>query len=160
MSNARRLNRSAGFTLVEIIIVVVILAILATIVIAQLRNLDEGAEHSVFVTNLKSFAGAAALYRAQTGDLVVDGSSGQVPSGFEDYIDTVEWTAGTPIGGVWDTEANSLGFQSLVGVHFNSGSPKSDEYMTKVDALLDDGDLNTGGFRKLANDRFYFIVVE
>ncbi len=32
--------------------------------------------------------------------------------------------------------------------------------MQQIDAAMDDGDLATGGFRKIADDRYYMVVVE
>ena len=37
-------------------------------------------------------------------------------------------------------------------------SNRDDAYMTQVDSLFDDGNLSTGGFRKIAADRYYFSV--
>jgi hypothetical protein len=32
--------------------------------------------------------------------------------------------------------------------------------MQQIDAAMDDGDLATGAFRKIAGDRYYMVVVE
>ncbi len=32
--------------------------------------------------------------------------------------------------------------------------------MTVIDTAIDDGDVTTGWFRKIAGDRYYFIVAE
>ncbi len=37
-------------------------------------------------------------------------------------------------------------------------SGKDDAYMTQVDSLFDDGDLHSGYFRKVAGNRYYYIV--
>ena len=72
-----------------------------------------------------------------------------------------KWEGGTPIGGVWDAENNSFGLTSSIGVHFNGmGKTRDDAYMQQIDAAMDDGDLATGGFRKIAGDRYYMVVVE
>ena len=149
----------SGFTLVELLIVIVILGVLAAIVIPTTKNVSKEAEQSRFASNLHSFVGQAELYRAKTGEHVEDGSSGLVPAGFEPYVRAEDWEAGTPVGGVWDTETSSFGITSALGVHFQSNA-KPDEYMTEIDVLLgDDGDLQTGLFRKIASGRFYFILM-
>lgn len=148
-----------GFTLVEILIVVVILGILAVIVIALFGDSRKETEQAGFVDSLRTFVEAAMIYQAKTGDYPVDGSSGIVPPGFEDYVDEDAWSRPTPIGGVWDTELDSYGVKSALGVHFWGGGAVQDgAYMQEVDALFDDGDLGAGRFRQLDPDRYYYIV--
>lgn len=151
-----------GFTLVEILIVVVILGVLASIVLPQFVDATAQSSKSVFVSNLRMYIQAAELYQLDTGSYPADSSSGAVPAGFDSYIDPAGWTRGTPIGGVWDVEFNdSGGVRSALGVHFNGdGETRDDLFMRKIDQLLDDGDLATGGFRKLEEGRYYAIIRE
>lgn len=155
---SRRTPATRAFTLVEILIVVVILGILAAIVVPQFTGATEETRRSAFVTELKVFTDAAEYYRAREGSHVPDGGSGVCPPEFADYIDAADFESGTPIGGVWDTEFNDSGVTAAIGVHFFNEPPRDDAYMTLIDELFDDGDLNTGVFQKLAADRFYAIV--
>ncbi|MBN1123675.1 MAG: prepilin-type N-terminal cleavage/methylation domain-containing protein [Sedimentisphaerales bacterium] len=148
----------SGFTLIEILVVVVIMGILAMIVIPTFGDVTSDSLQSAFVTDIKTFASAEAIYRCKTMSFLEDSSSGVCPAGFEPYIDEDKWEAGTPLGGVWDAELNSFGIISGLGVHFQAGPRKDDAFMIEVDALLDDGDLATGIFRKIADDRYYLIV--
>ena len=147
-----------GFTLVEILVVVVILGILASVVAAQFTGTTEEAKRGAFIAELKIFADAANLYYAKEGDYLEDSSSGEFPAGFDAYTDRRQWIGGTPIGGVWDCERDSFGVRSAIGVHFLGVEPRDDAYMTLIDRSFDDGDLEGGLFRKFANDRFYYIV--
>ncbi len=148
-----------AFTLVEILVVVVILGILASMVFVFFDNPRRDTEQTAFAADGKSFLGAAILFFAKTGEFLEDGGSGELPAGFGEYIDVNAWTRMTPIGGVWDTEFEDNGVTSALGVHFNGTGPtQSDDYMTKIDAMVDNGDLATGGFRKLAPNRFYFVI--
>ena len=54
-----------GFTLVEILIVVVILGILAAIVIPQFTNASESAKGSSLVSQLQTIRGQLELYQTQ-----------------------------------------------------------------------------------------------
>lgn len=149
-----------GFTLVEILIVVVILGILAAIVVPMFSSAASETAQKTFASCLKTFDEAALYYEARTGELPLDGASGQCPAGWEDYIDAHRWARPTPIGGVWDTEVGMGGFAFSLGVHFwgGNGANPGDAYMSEIDNLIDDGDLTQGYFRKLDSDRYYIIV--
>lgn len=156
----RKWHRSHGFTLIEILIVVVILGVLAAIVVPQAANAAGTAAQTAFARNAKSFADAAVMHRARTGMWIGDGSSGQIPAGFEDFIDPEQWENGTPIDGSWDSETRpDFDITLGIGVHFQVAAERKDAaYMSAVDAIMDDGDLTTGAFRQFATDRFYYIV--
>lgn len=147
-----------AFTLVEILIVVVILGIMAAIVVPQFSGTTQDAQIGAFISSIKTYADASEYYSAREGSYPIDGSSGVVPAGFEGYIDPDEWTAGTPMGGAWDTELNDSGVRAAVGVHFNDGSNPGDAVMLLVDERFDNGDLASGAFQKLAGDRYYYVL--
>ena len=155
-----RTRRPSGFTLVELLIVVVILAILAAIVIPQFSNSSAEAKQARFADSLRVLSDAFDLYKAKTGNDIVDASSGVWDAEMDGYITQISYEKKTPVGGVWDTELGSFGVTSAVGVHFLVDTPQEDAFMLKIDDLMDDGDLATGGFRKLASDRFYMVLVE
>jgi general secretion pathway protein G len=60
-----RRTRKSGFTLVEILIVVVILGILAAIVIPQFTNASESAKASSLVSQLQTIRSQLELYQIQ-----------------------------------------------------------------------------------------------
>jgi len=152
--------RRGGFTLVEILVVVVVLGILAAIVIPSVAGAAGDAQTNAFAANIRSIAEATELFYQQEGVYPEDSSSGEVPAGLEEYIDTKAWVQGTPIGGVWDFENNSFGVQSAFGVHFQPSHPpqRDDAFMQEIDAMIDNGDLLTGAFQRIAGDRYYWIV--
>jgi len=57
-----------GFTLVELLIVVVILGILAGIVVFAVGNLTDSADNKACITEGETFRNAVAAYRADTGN--------------------------------------------------------------------------------------------
>jgi prepilin-type N-terminal cleavage/methylation domain-containing protein len=156
-----RQGRARAFTLVEILIVVLIVAILAAIVLPQFQAPREDARQIAFITDVQFFAEAAKLYRIREGEHLEDSASGAVPAGWETYIDTRKWTRLTPLGGVWDVELNSFGITSALGVDFanGDGEDRDDVYMLEVDKTCDDGNLATGQFRKIADGRYYYILM-
>lgn len=149
-----------GFTLIEVLAVVVILGVLSGVVIAQFVDVAEDAEKAAFITSGKTFIKAAQRYQADYGAFP-NGAPGQLPPGFGDYVTSHQWEAVTPVGGLWDSAVNAFGVEASLGVFFGAGAPsphRDDAYMQEIDALIDDGDLATGGFRKMSNTRYFFIV--
>jgi general secretion pathway protein G len=67
MKNYRSSNRK-GFTLVEILIVVIILGILAAIVIPQFTNASSDARQSSMTSELQTIRSQLELYKMQHGD--------------------------------------------------------------------------------------------
>ncbi len=67
--NRNRLRLRKGFTLVEILIVVVILGILAAIVIPQFSSASESARASNLAAQQQSIRSQLELYRNQNGDV-------------------------------------------------------------------------------------------
>lgn len=150
--------KADGFTLVEILIVVVILGVLAAIVIPAFGGAADDARRASFVADIKQYSDAAHLFSVQQGEFLADGSSGSVPAGFESYINPDTWLDGTPIGGVWDAEFESFGVTSAIGVHFNGAERRDDLYMELIDISYDDGDLEGRLFRRIADDRYYHVI--
>ena len=65
MTTPSRIRRQGGFTLVELLIVVIILAILAAIVIPQFSSATTDAQEAALDSNLGGLRNAVELYKAQ-----------------------------------------------------------------------------------------------
>ena len=154
MHNPRR----PAFTLVEILVVVVILGILAAVVTVNFQDAVTDTRKTTFVANIRNFQEAALMFINKNGVYPEDSSSGDLPTGFDEFVDPNDWIGGTPLGGVWDFEYNSYGVRSAFGVHFDDGSNPGDAYMADVDRIIDNGDLASGAFQKIAADRYYYIL--
>ena len=96
-------------------------------------------------------------YILENGDYPEDSNSGVIPTGFAAYIKTGPWNQGPSIGGVWDVEKDSYGVASAIGVHRYT---VPNEQLLRFDQNYDDGNLATGMYRKLAGDRYYYVVAE
>lgn len=149
-----------GFTLIEVLSVIVILGILASVVIAQFVDVSKDAEKTAFISSAKLFVNAAHRYRLDYGEFP-NGAPGRLPDGFGDYVTAHQFESVTPVGGLWDTATNAFGLEASVGVFFGAGAPqphRDDVYMQEIDALIDDGDLSTGSFQKMSDTRYFFVV--
>ena len=150
-----------GFTLIELVIVVAIIGLLASLVIPAFGHAIDDAEVTVFIKDLRTYTEAAGVYMAKTNDYLPAAAPGTVPPGWAEYIEIDKWTSPTPIGGAWDIEFNTYGIISGIGVDFAArGEDRTDAYMRRIDRTLDDGNLATGRFRKVAQGRFYFVLEE
>ena len=90
MNTSKLAKRQSGFTLVELLIVAIILAILAAIIIPQFASTTTDAQESALRANLSGMRSAIDLYRQQHGEYPgVTASSGGTCTG----------TLGTSAGG-------------------------------------------------------------
>jgi type II secretion system protein G len=84
-------NRSRkGFTLVEILIVVIILGILAAIVIPQFTNASQDARRSAVQSTVQSVRSQIELYKLQHGDTLPDLVTSWAP-----FTTTTQWPVGS-----------------------------------------------------------------
>lgn len=81
-----------GFTLVEILIVVVILGILAAIVIPQFSNASTDAKENALKSNLQTIRSQIELYKIQHNDTLPPGGS------FEDVMTQTTDASGATTG--------------------------------------------------------------
>lgn len=159
IQHSKKSNKFNGFTLIEILIVMTIISVLATMAFATLKNTGIDAMKTTFQLNGKKFVEAATRFHLDFGVYPETSALGSLPKGFENYIQAEQWVRATPIGGMWDCQLNVKGATSAIGVDFNGATTvRDDAFMQEIDSAIDDGDLATGGFRKLASGKFYFIV--
>lgn len=151
-----RSNR-AGFTLVEIMIVVGIIGLLTAMALPSFAHNRKRSRQTAFVNDLRIFADAADYVTTTTGTYLEDSDEGVLPTGLEGYVRPDRWARQTPIGGAWDATKDNGGVASGIGVYFAS-TPPGDAYMTEIDELYDDGNLSTGLFRKVADNSYYRVI--
>jgi len=146
----------SGFTLVEVLIVVVILGVLATICIASFGNSTSDSADKSFVSNLRTFSTQFSVYEVRNGIWPAERAAGVVPPELASTLDYDRWTNPTPIGGNWDWDFNLFGVTAGISV---VAPDRTSAQMTEIDRLIDDGNLNTGSFRERAGGGAYIFVL-
>lgn len=150
---ARRHN--SGFTLIEILIVVIILGVLAAIALPLFAGTTDDARNSTFVTNLRSLSEQFRLYELRNGTWPTDATPGSTPSVMTTALEPFNFNSPTPIGGEWDWDYLQFGVTAGVSVHMPDRTPTQ---MIEIDKMIDDGDLSTGAFHS-RSDGYIFVLV-
>jgi prepilin-type N-terminal cleavage/methylation domain-containing protein len=91
-----------GFTLIEILIVLTIIALLTSVVLGSLRRSYEQAYFSQARAQFKSFAGALELYLIDNGYNYPDDVDRNIPPGLEAYLSSDDWPSAPWPGSVYD----------------------------------------------------------
>ena len=149
-------RRRAGFTLVEIMIVVVIIGLLAALAIPAIQKVQRAAQNNRVVNDFRVFAQAFETYAAQNGAWPANVGPAVVPAGMSNADFKVSvWQATTTIGGRWNWDQNIAGFTAGISI---SSFTCTDAQLQEIDAKLDDGDLTTGNFQKVSSNRVMYIL--
>jgi prepilin-type N-terminal cleavage/methylation domain-containing protein len=145
-----RLGAVAAFTLVEIMVVVVIIGILAALGLPALQRIHERSTASRLANDFRQFEAAFQRYTLENGQWPPPAAAGVIPPGMNGFLPESFSTA-PPLGGnfQWSGPSHNVVLR---------GSSATDAVMQCVDAILDDGDLTTGNFRKTAGVGFHLLV--
>lgn len=141
-----------GFTLVEIMVVVVVIGLLATLAIPAFAKVRASSENTVIASDLRVFASAFDQYALETGGwpAVITGG---FPPEMVGRIKPASWAKVLPGGGFYGFGSNTAG---LTAVTLNNTN-FSDERLATLDRMVDDGDVATGRFRRYDSFIIYTI---
>ena len=155
---SRRIS-SRGFTLVEIMVVVVIIGLLAALAIPAFQRAQRASQNARIINDFRVFAQAFEVYNSQNGGWPPNAGAGVVPTGVtKDFKEDVWKAASTVIGGRWNWDVGRAEFAAGISI---SGSTASDAQLQEIDARLDDGNLATGLFIRIgtgSTGRVSFIL--
>lgn len=129
---------SRGFTLVEIMIVVVIIGLLASMAMSTFNKIREAAQNAATINDLRIFAGIFDTYQLEEGIWPADTLPGVVPVGLDGYFpggNTGVFAARTPIGGNydWDFQVHA-GVKAAISV---TNSIASAEQLSRLESRAD-----------------------
>lgn len=144
----------AGFTLVEVMVVVAIVGLLTAIAVPGFMRARESAQNSRFMADLKMAGGAFVQRSIETGSYPPDEMPAVIPAGMTEYLRGMKWSENTTVGGQWDWDYKVLGVKAGVSA---LGATASRAQMLRIDKQIDDGDLATGSFQDKVS-RFMLIL--
>ena len=99
-----------GFTLVELMIVVFIISVLATIAVPALQHIQRKAKTATIVNDFRVFGAAFDTYAQEMGGWPADTAAGVFPPEMNQRINQTAWLRTTPMGGKYNWEYNQTNF--------------------------------------------------
>lgn len=135
-----------AFTLVEIMIVVVIIGLLAAMGIPAFQRVQQRSQAARVANDFRQFDSAFQRYALESGTWPGATGMGLIPTGMSGYLPEA-YTMVSPLGGqyLWTGPSQHIVLR---------GTQATDSVMQQVDAVLDDGVLTTGNFRKIGAGNF------
>jgi len=149
-----RRRRPGGFTLVEIMIVVTLIGLLASLAIPAMNRIRTRARVTAFVNDLRTGKDAFETYALENGTWPADGTA-NVPNVMAGYLNLAKYSGTTPLGGAWDWDYGVFGVTA--GLSVDSPTAAITDF-AQVDVMIDDGNLSTGYFRSRGGG--YIMVLE
>jgi prepilin-type N-terminal cleavage/methylation domain-containing protein len=153
-ANQLRLSVSTrGFTLVEILVVVVIISLLAMLSIPGLQMVQRRAKSSAIINDFRVFSTAFETYAHEHGSFPPEANAGVVPVGMETMLKADSWQRVTPIGGHYNWENDQMHFgvryKAAIAITGTADAPLvlDVNQLLDIDKAIDDGDLYNGNFR-------------
>ncbi|MFZ5495200.1 MAG: type II secretion system protein [Verrucomicrobiota bacterium] len=156
---------SAGFTLLELAVVIAIAGVIMSVGVPSYQRIQRNARFSALINDYRVFAGAFQQYSAVNAAWpAYAGAGGDFPPGMEPYLNATGWNQPTVFGGHynWDRDVTHNGRQvkAAIAIYAGAGRPltMTEEEMLLFDRRYDDGDLTTGSFQKGFNGCPLYII--
>lgn len=161
---AARRGATAAFSLVEIMMVVAIISVLASLAVPSAKRYQLNSRATVIASDLRTFAGIFEAYAQENGSFPAESAPGEVPTGMADRLGVTDWQRVTPLGGHYNWENNQqhggVRYRAAICISETSSSPieVNADMLLAIDRIIDDGDLTTGSFRTGVNNDALYII--
>lgn len=142
-----RLGSVRGFTLVEILVVVVIISLLAMMAVPGVQIVQRRAKTGAIANDFRVFATAFETYAHEKGAFPPESDVGEIPLGMETYLKPDAWKRVTPMGGRYNWEKDQLHGGPVKAAIAITGAPYDPNQLLDIDKAIDDGNPLTGNFR-------------
>lgn len=142
------MNIRAGFTLVELVIVVLILGILAAVTAPKIFSTVDDATASAELSNARAFIKAVELFESENLRLPNDAGPGKLPSDLTGILPKRMFTNRSPAGGVYDWDGPPPHSTNELKLVLPLGSSASTtKFYLKMEELADDQIADSGWIR-------------
>jgi prepilin-type N-terminal cleavage/methylation domain-containing protein len=162
---ARRRPDTAGFSLVEISVVVLIISLLAALGVPHWKKAHLNARATAVANDLRVFAGAFQTYAQERGDWPAAAAApAEIPAGMQNYLAVTSWQRPTPVGGqyAWARDTLQQGERYRAAVLLQSVGENrvtvDRQLLLDLDHKIDDGNLDTGNFRLGFRNQPVFVI--
>lgn len=155
-------NSNDGFTLVEIMIVVMIIALLAAIALPSFVKARNTARVNATCNDLRVFYAAFQQYAMERGNYPTNAYvAGVLPAPMVPYLNSNKWSRGAETGGQFYFKSSyysALSNRPAIGIVGTIGNPPDATSMLSIDQTIDNGDLASGQFIRLSLNAYYYYV--
>jgi len=159
-----RRNDQAGFTLVELGVVTVIISILAMMSVQAYRRMSIRSRTSIVLNDFRIIGGAMNAYDLEKGAWPPSAAPGVMPTAMQGYVTSSNFTSPTVIGGYYTWATNSLQggttYQAVIIISSANGNNITPDtgQLTDIDKKGDDGNLAAGNIFLGASNYLVYVV--
>ncbi|CAM2941809.1 type II secretion system protein [Rariglobus hedericola] len=153
-SPSRPTLSAAGFTLLEIMVVVTMIGLLCAIAVPAYRKLQRRSVNTLTSNELRVASGALEYYVTDKGIWPPDGDGG-IPAELIGYLPPPDrWNKPTPIGGSWSWSINTDGAAAALRIN---NFTALDDQIAAIDQMIDNGDTSSGTLFRSGQSLIYVL---
>ena len=142
-----------GFSLVEIMVVVLVLSVLAMLAVPGVARLQRRAKTATIMNDFRVFATAFETYAHETGSWPAEVAVGAIPAVMSTQLNATAWLRPTPMGGKYNRDYNQNHFGSQIRAAIAISAAPGAPLPLDVNQLLDlEQTIDKGSFNWLGGN--------